>query len=107
MEKKGSLMADRPRAVAAGEILSRGLRLIFAPAGQQMLQRVQGFIRPGALIETYPFLRYVPGYASYIEEWRKEERQLFHDQLNRVARELVGLLVTGSKLLMASAIEIW
>ena len=35
MEKKGGLMADRPRAVAAGEILSRGLRLIFAPAGEQ------------------------------------------------------------------------
>ncbi|KAG1814296.1 uncharacterized protein BJ212DRAFT_363058 [Suillus subaureus] len=35
MEKEGGLLADRPRAVAAGEILSRGLRLILAPAGEQ------------------------------------------------------------------------
>ncbi|KAG9310273.1 cytochrome P450 [Chiua virens] len=35
MEKEGGLLADRPRAVAAGEILSRGLRMILAPAGEQ------------------------------------------------------------------------
>ncbi|EIW85926.1 cytochrome P450 [Coniophora puteana RWD-64-598 SS2] len=35
MEKEGQLLADRPRAVAAGEILSRGLRMILAPAGEQ------------------------------------------------------------------------
>ena len=73
----------------------------------KMLKRFQILMRPGAPIETYPFLKYVPGYASYIEEWRKEEGQLFHDQLNRVARELVGFLATGSKLLVACAIEIW
>ncbi|KAI9572561.1 cytochrome P450 [Boletus coccyginus] len=35
MEKEGGLLADRPRAVAAGEIWSRGLRMILAPAGEQ------------------------------------------------------------------------
>jgi len=35
MEKEGGQLAGRPRAVAAGEILSRGLRLILAPAGEQ------------------------------------------------------------------------
>ncbi|KAG8220189.1 cytochrome P450 [Butyriboletus roseoflavus] len=35
MEKEGGLLADRPRAVAAGEIMSRGLRMILAPAGEQ------------------------------------------------------------------------
>ena len=35
MEKEGGLLADRPRAVAAGEILSRGLLMIFAPAGER------------------------------------------------------------------------
>lgn len=35
MEKEGGLLADRPRAVAAGEILSSGLRMILAPAGEQ------------------------------------------------------------------------
>ncbi|KAI6105130.1 cytochrome P450 [Pisolithus croceorrhizus] len=166
MEKEGGLLADRPRAVAAGEILSRGLRMILAPAGEQfrrlrraahthlqakaaetygpiqmqaardvildilddpknhqahanryaasvilrvtygkstptgtnapeiilihkMLKRFQTLMRPGALlVEKYPILKYVPGYASYLHEWRREERQLFHDQLNRVAQEL-------------------
>jgi len=35
MEKEGGLLADRPRAVAAGEIMSRGLRMILSPAGEQ------------------------------------------------------------------------
>ena len=35
MEREGVLLADRPRAVAAGEILSRGLRMVLAPAGEQ------------------------------------------------------------------------
>lgn len=35
MEKEGGLLADRPRAVAAGEMMSRGLRMILSPAGEQ------------------------------------------------------------------------
>jgi len=166
MEKEGGLLADRPRAVAAGEILSRGLRMILAPAGEQfrrlrkaahthlqakaaesyapiqmdaardvildildnpkghqaaanryaasvilrvmygkstptatnapeiivvhkMLKRFQMLMRPGAfLIERFPILKYVPGYTTELEEWRREESQVFHDQLNRVSREL-------------------
>ncbi|KAG1740361.1 cytochrome P450 [Suillus lakei] len=167
MEKEGGLLADRPRAVAAGEILSRGLRMILAPAGEQfrrlrklaahthlqakaaetyapiqvdaarnvildildnpnghqaaanryaasvilrvmygkstptatnapeiivihkMTKRFQSLMRPGAfLIERYPILKYVPGYTTELEEWRREESQVFHDQLNRVSREL-------------------
>ncbi|KAI6137179.1 cytochrome P450 [Pisolithus sp. B1] len=55
----------------------------------KMLKRFQTLMRPGALlVEKYSILKYVPGYASYLHEWRREERQLFHDQLNRVAQEL-------------------
>ncbi|KAG1824846.1 cytochrome P450 [Suillus subaureus] len=166
MEKEGGQLADRPRAVAAGEILSRGLRMILSPAGEQfrrlrkaahthlqvkaaesyapiqmdaardvildildnpkghqaaanryaasvilrvmygkstptatnapeiivvhkMLKRFQMLMRPGAfLIERFPILKYVPGYTTELEEWRREESQVFHDQLNRVSREL-------------------
>ncbi|KAG1727565.1 cytochrome P450 [Suillus paluster] len=149
MEKEGGLLADRPRAVAAGEILSCGLRLILVPAGKQfrrlrraahthlqakaaasyapiqmdaardvifdilnnpqghqtaanrrhpppqiivihkMLKRFQMLMRPGALlVERYQILKYVPGYATELEQWRREESQLFHDQLDRVSREL-------------------
>ncbi|KAH7920047.1 cytochrome P450 [Leucogyrophana mollusca] len=165
MEKEGGLLADRPRAVAAGEILSRGLRMILAPAGEQfrrlrkaahthfnakaadsyapiqmesardvivnilddpnnhqthakryaasvilkvtygktartsdadreimlihkMLERFQALMRPGAILESYPILKYIPKYTSYLEEWRREESQLFHEQLDRVQDEL-------------------
>ncbi|KAG1723276.1 cytochrome P450 [Suillus lakei] len=166
MEKEGGLLADRPRAVAAGEIMSRGLRMILAPAGEQfrrlrraahthlqakaaesyapiqmnaardvildildnpkghqaaanryaasvilrvtygkstptatnapeiviiqkMLKRFQMLMRPGALlVERYPIFRYIPGYTTELEQWRREESQLFHDQLDRVSREL-------------------
>jgi len=74
----------------------------------KMLKRFQTLMRPGALlIERYPILKYVPGYASYLEDWRKEESQLFHDQLDRVARELVCVFVAGLELLVTSSIEIW
>lgn len=56
----------------------------------KMLKRFQTIMRPGALlIEKFPFLKYVPFYTSEIESWRQEEFKLFHDQLARVARELV------------------
>lgn len=58
---------------------------------QKMLKRFQMLMRPGALlVERYPILKYVPGYASYLEDWRREESQLFHVQLNRVSKELVS-----------------
>jgi hypothetical protein len=56
-----------------------------------MLERFQVLMGPGALlVDRYPTLKYVPGYTSYLEEWRKEESQLFHDQLNCVSKEMVG-----------------
>ncbi|KAG9314755.1 cytochrome P450 [Chiua virens] len=166
MDKQGGLLVGRPRTIAAGEMLSRGLRLVLAPAGEQfrrlrraahthlqpkaaesyapiqmnaardvildilddpkhhqahanryaasvilrvaygkstptatdapeiikideMLGRFQKLMRPGALlVEKFPVLKHVPFYASYIETWRKEESKLFHDQLDRVSREL-------------------
>jgi hypothetical protein len=58
---------------------------------QKMLKRFQMLMRPGALlIERLPIMRYVPGYTTELEEWRREESQLFHDQLDRVSKELVG-----------------
>ncbi|KAG1843662.1 cytochrome P450 [Suillus subluteus] len=57
----------------------------------KMLKRAEMLFRPGAfLIERYPILKYVPGYTSELEEWGREESQVFHDQLNRVSRELAS-----------------
>ncbi|KAG1829954.1 cytochrome P450 [Suillus variegatus] len=167
MEKEGGLLADRPRAVAAGDILSAGLRMILAQrravseASQvdaththlqakaaesyapiqmdaardvifdvfdnfkehqaaanhyaasvvsrvmygkststavdapeiiiihKMLKCFQNLMRPSALlVERFPIIKYLPGYTTELEEWRREESQLFHDQLNRVSKEL-------------------
>lgn len=46
MEKEGGLLADRPRVVAAGEIMSRGLRMILSPAGEQFrrLRRLRSYL---------------------------------------------------------------
>ncbi|KAN0101001.1 Cytochrome P450 [Tylopilus felleus] len=166
MEREGGLLADRPRSVAAGEILSRGLRMILSPANEQfrrlrraahthlqakaaesyvsiqmqaardvildllndpkrhqahinryaasvilritygkstptatdapeiivihkMLRRFQMLMRPGAmLVESFPILKYVPFYASYLETWRQEELKVFYGQLGRVTKEL-------------------
>lgn len=35
MEKEGGALVDRPRLIAAGEMLSGGLRLLLQPAGEQ------------------------------------------------------------------------
>jgi len=72
----------------------------------KMLKRFQMLMRPGALlVERYPILKYVPGYASYLEEWRKEESQLFHDQLDRVSKELVGSCNMFSKHYLTSSMQ--
>jgi len=69
-----------------------------------MLKRFQMLMRPGAfLIERFPILKYVPGYTTELEEWRREESQVFHDQLNRVSRELVGSFSVFLKQLLTSS----
>lgn len=35
MEKEGSALADRPRAVAAGEIVSKGMRFVLLRRGER------------------------------------------------------------------------
>ncbi|KAI9572560.1 cytochrome P450 [Boletus coccyginus] len=55
MEKEGGLLADRPRAVAAGEILSRGLLMILAPAGERFrrLRRAAHTHLQAKAVESY------------------------------------------------------
>jgi hypothetical protein len=58
----------------------------------KMLKRFQALMRPGfSFIERFPILKYVPGFTSELEAWRKEECQLFHTQLDRVSKEIVSL----------------
>ena len=36
MEKQGSVLADRPRLVASGELLGRGFRILHVRAGERL-----------------------------------------------------------------------
>ncbi|KAG2126118.1 cytochrome P450 [Suillus cothurnatus] len=46
-------------------------------------------MKPGAyLVDTYPILRFVPGYLSQLKVWHKEELTLFNGQLDAVRRQM-------------------
>ncbi|KAH7906434.1 cytochrome P450 [Hygrophoropsis aurantiaca] len=165
MEKEGAALADRPRSISAGEILSGGMRVVVAGAGERLrrlrralhaqlqpksaetyealqttnakdmlldvlndpknhqmhakryaastilsityahpptpltsplvrsintcLSHFGAAIRPGAyLVDTYPVLRYVPGYLTQLKAWHEEERTLFEGVLGGVREEV-------------------
>ncbi|KAG9310288.1 cytochrome P450 [Chiua virens] len=46
-------------------------------------------LRPGAyLVDTYPILRYVPGYLSQLKQWHQAELALFEGQLDAVRKQM-------------------
>lgn len=54
------------------------------------LRRLGITSRPGAcLVDSYPVLRYVPGYLKQLKEWHQEELQLFAEQLDAVRSAMV------------------
>jgi hypothetical protein len=47
-------------------------------------------MKPGAyLVDTYPILRFVPGYLSQLKTWHQEDLALFNGQLDAVRRQMV------------------
>ncbi|KAG1817859.1 cytochrome P450 [Suillus variegatus] len=53
------------------------------------LARFGQAIRPGAyLVDTYPILRFVPGYLSQLKAWQKENLALYDRQLDAVRRQM-------------------
>ena len=55
--------------------------------------RLGDTLRPGAyLIESYPWLRYVPGMTSELELWHQEELNLYRGQVEAVKQRLVRSL---------------
>ncbi|KAG1810570.1 cytochrome P450 [Suillus subaureus] len=58
-------------------------------AVNKSLARFGQAIRPGAyLVDTYPILRFVPGYLSQLKAWHQEELALFNGQLDAVRRQM-------------------
>ncbi|KAG1798560.1 cytochrome P450 [Suillus plorans] len=46
-------------------------------------------MKPGAyLVDTYPILRFIPGYLSQLKVWHKEERALYDRQLDAVRTQM-------------------
>ncbi|KAG0697790.1 cytochrome P450 [Suillus ampliporus] len=53
------------------------------------LARFGRVVKPGAyLVDTYPILRFVPGYLSQLKAWHQEELALFNGQLDVVRRQM-------------------
>lgn len=54
------------------------------------LSRLGSAIRPGAyLVDSYPILRYVPGYLDTLQQYHREELALFRSQLDAVRQQMV------------------
>ncbi|KAG1764164.1 cytochrome P450 [Suillus placidus] len=75
-------------------------------AVNKSLARFGRAMKPGAyLVDTYPILRFVPGYLSQLKAWHQEELVLFNGQLDAVRRQMEECLEPGSDT-TASAITI-
>jgi hypothetical protein len=62
------------------------------------LARFGRAMMPGAyLVDTYPILRFVPGYLRQLKIWHQEEHALFDGQLDAVRRQMVRdfVVLTG------------
>ncbi|KAG1840951.1 cytochrome P450 [Suillus tomentosus] len=58
-------------------------------AVNKVLARFGQAMTPGAyLVDTYPILRFVPGYLSQLKAWHKEELALYYRQLDVVRRQM-------------------
>ncbi|KAI9461381.1 cytochrome P450 [Boletus coccyginus] len=58
-------------------------------AVNRCLARFGQAMRPGAyLVDTYPILKYVPGYLTQLKKWHEEELALFQGQLNLVREQM-------------------
>lgn len=57
---------------------------------QRMVPIVQGALMPGAYkVDTYPFLKYVPGYTRGLDKWADLEHEQF---MNNVRQTKMGLV---------------
>ncbi|KAG2029545.1 cytochrome P450 [Suillus americanus] len=58
-------------------------------AVNESLARFGRAMKPGAyLVDTYPILRFVPGYLSQLKAWHQDELALFNGQLDVVRRQM-------------------
>ena len=54
------------------------------------LTRLGRALIPGAYaVDTFPFLRYIPGYTRTLEQYHREELSLFRSQFDKVRRDMV------------------
>lgn len=48
-------------------------------------------IRPGTyLVDTFPILKYIPGYLTQLKKWHQEELALFQGQVDLVREQMVN-----------------
>lgn len=58
------------------------------------LKRLGNAVRPGAyLVDSYPFLKYIPFFTSELRRFHHEELALYRCQLQGVKTRLVSIVV--------------
>lgn len=59
-------------------------------AVNKCLARMGAALQPGAhLVDTYPILKYIPGYLSHLRQYQKEELALYNKHVSIVKEQLV------------------
>lgn len=58
------------------------------------LKRLGNAVRPGAyLVDSYPFLKYIPFFTSELRRFHREELALYRSQLQGVKTRLVSIIL--------------
>jgi len=59
-----------------------------------MIPRIQGAMMPGTyLVDKYPILKYVPGYARDLRAWSQQEYAMLSARLNWVKSQMVCVIL--------------
>lgn len=79
---------------------------------RQCITRMGKTTVPGAcLVDSFPILRYFPGYTSELRRWREEERGLFEGMVQQTKGRIVSLIHNTGSLLFwtdeANLIRLW
>lgn len=78
-------------SITYGKITPTAYSDLEVVAVNRCLTRLGRTLRPGAyLVDTYPILKYVPGYLSELRKWHQEELALFQGQLDLVREQMVN-----------------
>ena len=97
MEKEGGTLVDRPHMIAAGDIFSGGMRLVFEPVGDRFRR-----LRRAVHIHLQPKVA-----ETYEEVQAEAAKDVILDMLNDPKRYMQHVERYVSKFTRGSALVLW